>query len=315
MTAPRVEVEDLTKRHRDSRGIAGIDLAVGEGEIVGVLGDDGAGKTTLVRTLLGYLHPDRGEVRVLGFDMLRRSARRDAMNAVGYVPAQVGLPGGVTGRRLLEHWAELKPASAAIDLVDRFNVSLDRPVDGYDRTSRRRLAVVQAFMHEPRLAVLDEPTRDLDPPDRQALHRFLDEQADDGVAILLTGSDVAEIRRVCDRVAILREGRLVEVLGTAGLAERTGRIVRVRFREGAITRERLEGLRIGGVVDAERDPDGYLRLVVDGTVDLDELLDRLARMPLEDLEIREATMDEIFAFFYDEGELPGHRFEEVGEDA
>lgn len=310
-----IKVQDLTKEYPDDGGVAGIDLAADEGEIVGVLGDDGAGKTTLVRTLLGYLHPDRGKARLLGFDMLRRGHRRDAMNEVGYVPRAFDLPPGVTGRRLLEHWSELKEASASIDLVERFHIPLDQPVDGYDRTHRRRLAVVQAFMHQPQLAILDEPTRDLDPLDRQALHRFLREQADDGVTVLLTTADVAEARRACHRVAILREGRLVEVAGTARMAERTGKVVRVRFREGAITRERLERLRIGGVVDAERDPEGYLRLVVDGTVDLDELLDRLARMPVADVEIREATLDEIFAWLYDEGELPGNRFEEVGDDA
>lgn len=314
MTAA-IETDDLTKQHPGGDGIAGIDLEIDGGEIVGLLGDDGAGKTTLVRTLLGYLHPDRGAARMLEFDMLRRDHRRDAMNEIGYVPAELGLPGGVTGRRLLEHWAELKQVSAGIGLVDRFQVPLDQPVDRYGERSRRRLAVIQAFMHQPRLVVLDEPTRELDPLDRQALHRFLAEQADDGVTVLLTGSDVATARRVCDRVAILREGRLVEVAGTAEMAERTGKIARVKFREGAITRERLERLRIDGVVDAERDPDGYLRLALDGTVDLEELLDRLTRMPLEDVEIREATLEEVFTLFYDEGELPGTRFEEVGDDA
>jgi ABC-2 type transport system ATP-binding protein len=213
MTASAViETSGLTKDYGAGRGLFGLDLEVREGEVFGFLGPNGAGKSTTLRLLLDLIRPTAGRARVLGLD-----TRRDSLairRRVGFLPGDFALHPRLSGRVMLGHLAELRGGvdKRAIDsLAERFDADLDRPVRQLSTGNRQKLGLIQAFMHEPELLILDEPIAGLDPLVQQSFHALLTEVSDAGRTVLLSSHTLSEVERVTDRLAILREGRLVVV--------------------------------------------------------------------------------------------------------
>jgi len=209
---PAVLTERLTKDYGQGRGVFELDLEVRQGEILGFLGPNGAGKSTTMRLLLGLIGPTSGGATLLGLD-----AARDGLAArrrVGYLAGDFGLYPQLTGRAVLEYFARLhggvRPDRIAA-LSERFDADLDRPVHELSSGNRQKLGLVQAFMHDPELLVLDEPIAGLDPLVQRSFHDLLAEIREQGRSVLLSSHTLSEVDRVADRVAILRAGRLVVV--------------------------------------------------------------------------------------------------------
>jgi len=281
------------------RALESLDIAVREGEIFGFLGPNGAGKSTTIRLLLGYLHPTAGEGRVLGLDTVRDSVA--IRGRIGYLPGGIALYDSLTGAQLLEYLADLsgRPGSRRAELCDRLELSartLRRLVRDYSRGMRQKVGIVQALQHEPELAILDEPTEGLDPLMQRAFYEILDDLKAEGRTIFFSSHVLSEVERVCDRVAIIRRGRLVALEEISKLLARRKRNVDMRLEGPA---PRLEA--VPGVSHVEIG-DGRLTCRVEG--DVRPFLAAIAGAPIVDLTIEPAHLEEAFLEFYEENESP-----------
>jgi beta-exotoxin I transport system ATP-binding protein len=274
-----------------------LDIAVGEGEIFGFLGPNGAGKSTTIRLLLGFLHPTAGDGRVLGLDIRRDSVA--IRSRIGYLPGGIALYDSLTGEALLDYFAALsgRPPVRRADLCDQLELSsrtLRRLVRDYSRGMRQKIGIIQALQHDPELAILDEPTEGLDPLMQRAFYQILDTLKAKGRTIFFSSHVLSEVERVCDRVAIIRRGRLVATEEIASLLARQKRNVNMRLNGAP---PRMDG--VPGVSSVEAS-DGRLTCRVEG--DIRPFLAAIARAPIVDLTIEPAHLEEAFLELYEEGE-------------
>jgi beta-exotoxin I transport system ATP-binding protein len=246
-----IETEGLTKFYGGARGIEDISVAVERGEVFGFLGPNGAGKTTTIRTLLDLLHPSRGSATILGLDSHRDSVAIRAR--LGNLPGDFGYGKHSSGREALELLAKLRGVAGldrAEALARRFRADLDRPLGQLSRGNRQKVGLILAVFHQPELLILDEPTSGLDPLMQEEFLALVREERERGCAVFLSSHELDEVERVCDRVGIIRGGRLIAVERVADLLGRTTqrRRVEVEFAEPV----ELEDVRaIPGVVGAE----------------------------------------------------------------
>lgn len=285
-----IVLEDLTKRYGAARGVEDLSLTVEPGEVVGLLGPNGAGKTTTLRVLLGFLKPTAGSARVIGLDAWEQST--GIHERVGYLPGDVGLYNGLTARQILNYAAALRGKAPRMEeLAERFGLEWEKRAEDLSKGNRQKVGLVLAFMHDPDVAILDEPTSGLDPLLQNAFNELVDEERARGKAILLSSHLFSEIERLCDRTAILREGRLVALDRTSELRARAGTRVRVRFA-GHVDANRF---RIPGV-EVRAETERELDLVVHG--ELDAIVKRLAEHRVEALSVDAVSLEETFLSRY-----------------
>lgn len=233
---PAIELTGLTKTYGAVVGVERLTLTVRSGEVFGFLGPNGAGKTTTLRCLVGLLRPSGGRVKVLGLDPITDHGR--VAPHLGYLPGELRLYPELTGAQTLDLLSDLQgaPAPARDDLCDRLGLTgavLARPVGGYSRGMKQKLGLVQAMQHDPELVVLDEPTEGLDPLVQETFYAMLLGMAAAGRTVLLSSHVLPEVQRICGRVAIVRDGRLVKVESVAGLREARARRIRLAFEDGS----------------------------------------------------------------------------------
>jgi ABC-2 type transport system ATP-binding protein len=288
-----IEVSGLTKRYGEVVANEDLTFSVREGEIFGYLGPNGAGKTTTIRTLLGFQSPTEGTATMLGHDILDETELIEAKARVGYLPSSPGLDRDVTGEEYLDLHAALKGDERRGELLELFDPPLSRKIREYSSGNRQMLGIVQAFMHDPDLVVMDEPTAGLDPLKQESFNRFLRAEADAGLTVFLSSHVLGEVRRVCDRVGIIRDGRLAALEDIDDLLERGGKRVRIH------TDEPLGGdvLGLDGVVGLEREG-REARFTFTGSYT--ELLGALAAYGVVDLEVEEPPIEDVFMHFYGE---------------
>ena len=210
MTRPPVVLDHLTKTFGPRRGIGDVTLTVEEGQVVGFLGPNGAGKSTTIRCLLGLYHPTSGQARVLGHDPT--DAGRGFLSDVGYIPGELRLPESLSGADVLDRCARIRGLTGTTcrdELVERFGAEVDRPLKVLSKGNKQKLGIILAFMHRPRLLVLDEPTSGLDPLLRGEFTALVRRTVDEGRTVFLSSHDLDEVQQLADRVAIIKEGRLV----------------------------------------------------------------------------------------------------------
>ncbi|GAB7013042.1 ABC transporter ATP-binding protein [Halolamina salina] len=322
---PAIRTDGLTKYYGDVRGIEDLSLSVEEGEVFGFLGPNGAGKTTVIRTLLGFQSPTRGSATVLGADVEDAEALREARSRVGYLPSEPGFDERVTGRRLLEYHGELRGDTRSDELLELFDPPLDRPVGDYSRGNRQMLAIVLAFMHDPDLLIMDEPTSGLDPLKQETFLEFVRTERERGTTFFFSSHVLSEVRKVCDRVGIVRDGHLVEVSTVDSLLDRSGKQVRVTLGDspdkGAFDLPGAHDVTVGGRTQWDDDEnasreDGVTTVSFTYTGRYEPLLRRLLEHDLRDLAIEEAPLEDVFMRFYDtDAEETVERVEAEAEDA
>jgi ABC-2 type transport system ATP-binding protein len=221
----------LSKDYGSGRGLFGLDLEVREGEIFGFLGPNGAGKSTTMRLLLDLIRPSAGSAEIFGLDTVRDSLA--IRRRVGFLPGDLALYPKLSGRANLDHLAALR---GGVDqrvqdaLVQRFGADLDRPVRELSTGNRQKLGLIQAFMHEPELLILDEPIAGLDPLVQQSFHALLAEVSAQGRTVFLSSHTLSEVERVTHRLAILRQGRLVVVDSLENLRKVAVQRLEIDFR-------------------------------------------------------------------------------------
>jgi ABC-2 type transport system ATP-binding protein len=288
-----IELDRLTKRYGAARGIEDVTMTVERGEVFGFLGPNGAGKTTTIRTVLDLLHPTSGAARVFGLD-----SRRDALAIharLGNLPGDFSYDPRLSGRELVTYLADLRGVRGlgrATELAERFEADLDRPLAELSRGNRQKIGLVQAGFHDPELLVLDEPTGGLDPLMQEAFLAFVAEERQRGRTVFLSSHELDEVQRVCDRVGIIRDGRLVAV---ENVEEITGRAYRHVTLEFADRVDPDEFRRLPGVTDL--DPDAR-RISFKATGDLDPVIKAAARHTVTDIELVRPTLEEVFLTYY-----------------
>jgi ABC-2 type transport system ATP-binding protein len=293
-----VETRELTKRYGSARGIEGLSMEVEQGEVFGFLGPNGAGKTTTIRTLLDLLHPTGGSAEVLGMD-----SRRDgvAIRArVGNLPGDFAYDPRLTGREMLSFFAHLRALPGlgrATELAERFRADLDRPLGELSRGNRQKLGLIQALFHEPELLILDEPTGGLDPLMQEEFLAVVGEERERGHTVFLSSHELDEVQRACDRVAIIRGGRLIAVEQVAELLDRAVRHVSIEFDAPV---DPAEFRALPGVSALEVDG---ARLSFKVAGDLDPVIKATAGHPVRDMELARASLEEVFLTYY-EGRRP-----------
>jgi ABC-2 type transport system ATP-binding protein len=289
-----IETSSLTKRYGTDRGVEDLDLAVHEGEIFGFLGPNGAGKTTTIRTLLDLLHPTSGTARIFGLDSQADS--RAIRARVGNLPGEFSYEERLTGEQILSLFGRMRgveASSSTAALAERFQADLTRPLRELSRGNRQKVGLVQALFHDPELLILDEPTGGLDPLMQEEFLKVIAEHRDRGATVFLSSHDLAEVERVCDRVGIIRAGRLVAVESVEEMRARAYRQVTVTFKEPP-SRDRLT--RLKGVENVEIDG---ITARFKATSRIDEVLKEIVRHEILDIEITRPTLEELFLTYYD----------------
>ena len=232
MTKPFIRVKNLTKDYGHGRGVFNISLQVGEGECYGFLGPNGAGKTTTIRHMMGFSKPQIGRCTVLGSDCLKNAA--ELKNVIGYLPGEVALPAGLTGEGFLKMTLKMHGCSDdsfCRQLLERFELKADKKTREMSLGEKRKLAIVAAFMHDPRILILDEPTSGLDPVMQQEFINFVKEEKERGKTIFLSSHIFSEVDAVCDRIAIIKDGMIVSEFKADELRKTQDSIYVIRFED------------------------------------------------------------------------------------
>jgi ABC-2 type transport system ATP-binding protein len=273
--------------------VFGLDLRVAPGQIFGFLGPNGAGKTTTIRLLLSYLKPDAGSARVLGLD-----ARRDAValrRHIGYLPAEFNLYEPMTGHALIGYLARYRPPgslSRAHDLAERLSIKLDGKIRHYSKGMKQKVALIQAMMHDPDLLILDEPSDGFDPLIQQEFHQMLREARTRGKTVFLSSHILSEVEQLCDKVAIIRGGKLLAVEEVAHLQARKVRLLNLVFDAPIDAREvRLPH----ATFRSQQGRQASFAYAGEGR----ELLAALAALPVSDFTLEPARLEEIFLGYYE----------------
>jgi ABC-2 type transport system ATP-binding protein len=292
MTA--IDVSGLTKSYDGFVANDDLTFTVETGEVFGYLGPNGAGKSTTIRTLLGFQSPTAGSATLLGHDIRDARALREAKARIGYLPSEPAFDPTVTGEEFLDYQGALKGDSRRDELLDLFTPPLEKRIREYSSGNRQMLGIVQAFMHDPDLLVMDEPTSGLDPLKQETFNAFLRDERDAGKTVFFSSHILGEVRRVCDRVGIIREGRLVTVEDVETLLERGGKRVHLH------TEDPLDesALALDGVVAFER---VGREAQFTFTGDYNDLLSALADHSVVDIDIEEPPIEEVFMHFYGDG--------------
>jgi ABC-2 type transport system ATP-binding protein len=295
---PAVTLHQLSKSFGTVTALRSASLTVRQGEVFGFLGLNGAGKTTTIRILLDLLRPSGGSAALFGHDCQRDSRRTRAL--VGYLPGELGLYPDLTGGGVLELLARLSatPVRSVYrdDLLERLELSradLARPIREYSTGMKRKLGIVQALQADPPLLLLDEPTEGLDPLVQRALNDVLFELRRRGRTVFMSSHVLSEVERVCDRLAVIRNGEIALVSTVAEVRRMGGRLVRVHLAREAPVIALPPGMSF-----ADQSPTVW-QIRVPG--DVGPLVAALAGLPVRDLEIVEPALEDVLRGFYREG--------------
>ncbi len=289
-----LSAQQLTRNYGQRRGIEAVDLSVNAGEIFGFLGPNGAGKTTTIRILLGLLRPSHGVARILGLDCWSQSAF--IKQQVGYLPGDVRLYPWFTGKNALKIVGDIRGQDDVRQrgraLLERFQLGENVPVRKMSRGMRQKLGIVLALAHNPRLLILDEPTSGLDPLMCDELYRCLHEAAAVGTTVFFSSHTLSEVELLCERVAIVRAGRIVADETMAALRRRAQRAVTLRF----LPNSGSETLQPPDFLEIEDRTELVWRGEITGPTS--QLVAWAARQPLEDLEISPPSLESLFRRYY-----------------
>ncbi|HSJ70839.1 MAG TPA: ABC transporter ATP-binding protein [Acidimicrobiia bacterium] len=290
-----IETSGLTKYYGSNPGIVELDLAVAEGEVFGFLGPNGAGKSTTIRTLLNFLFPTSGSGTVLGMDIVKDSL--EIRRRTGYLPGDLSMYDTMTAREFLTYFANLRGVKAGarmVELADRFDLDLDRRIKEYSTGNRQKVGLVNAFMHDPELLILDEPTAGLDPLLQQEFQELIREVREEGRTVFLSSHILPEVDRVADRVGIVREARLIEVDTLERFKAKAHRSVTIQFSAPV---ELSAFNRLENVTSAEsRNNGSVVMMTVRG--DIDAVVKEAARYDVVSISTRAGELEEVFLSYY-----------------
>lgn len=294
-TASIAQTDALTKRYGSSRGIDDVTFAIHDGEVFGFLGPNGAGKTTTIRTLMGLLRPTSGRATIGGLDCWGQAT--EVKRLVGYLPGEFSFDPGLTGAQILNYLANLRGGvdhAYMNSLVERLELDPTKKFREYSRGNKQKVGLAQAFMGKPRLLILDEPTSGLDPLNQQEFYKLVAETRADGRSVFLSSHILPEVEHTCDRVGIIREGRLVKVGGVGELKDLRQRVLEAQFG-GPAEATWFSGLP--GVISVTTDEPNTARVTLTG--DMADALRVAVEHGALNVATHEPSLEDIFLRFYE----------------
>lgn len=285
-----IETKRLTKNYGRRRGITELNLCVKEGDFYGFIGPNGAGKSTTIRMLLGFLSPSGGQAQIFGMDIVKEKTQ--ILSGIGYLPSETMFYGGLKVRDILRFSADLRKQDCrkeAALLCERLELDVSRKIDELSFGNRKKVGIVCALQHKPRLYVLDEPTSGLDPLMQREFYTILKERNQEGATVFLSSHVLSEVQRYCSHAAIIREGRLL----AADRVERLGHTGAKRVTLCGVTKPPA----LDGIKDI-KEGSGTVSFLYSGTPG--RLLKALSEMELTDVTVAEPDMEEVFMHYYGE---------------
>ncbi len=285
-----IKTKGLTKYYGKILGIEDLNFSVKRGEIFGFLGPNGAGKTTTIRTLLGLLSPTSGEAYIFGKNI--KESIVEIRSLVGYIPGELALYEHLTGRQFLNYFSSLRNTDLPLldKLLEIFEIPLDRKIKGYSKGMKQKMGIVQAFMDDPEIVILDEPTSGLDPLLQQKFYEFILSERKNGRTMFFSSHILSEVDKICDRVAIIREGKLVALEDVDSLKSKLGKFIRLKIKELPSTFKGPENMKI---------VDGWIAFQTSDNVD--KWIKEISKYTVLDLEINEFSLEDIFIRYYEGG--------------
>lgn len=286
-----IQLSNLTKYYGKSKGILNLNLDVKEGEFFGFIGPNGAGKSTTIRTLLGLITPSSGQAKI--FDETIRQRNPQIRSHIGYLPSEAVFYRGMNVKDLLKLSADLhhKDCSAEREILcRRLQLDVNRKVDELSFGNRKKVAIVSALQHQPKLLILDEPTSGLDPLMQREFFHIIRERNEQGATVFLSSHVLSEIQRNCTRAAIIREGRIIACDRVEALSKTNAKRISVH---GQVSLDSLEEIR------DLKENDGVFSFLYGG--DIHRLLETLSAGTITDLSISDPDLDEIFLHYYENG--------------
>ncbi|MEH7344196.1 ABC transporter ATP-binding protein [Bacillus sp. JJ1532] len=287
-----VELKNLTKSYKKNRGIMDVSFSIEEAEIFGFIGPNGAGKSTTIRTLLNFIYPTSGNATIFGKDIIKHS--KEIRQNVGYLPSEVQYYDDMKVVDLLKYSARFHGnfySTRMKDLADRLDLDINRKIEDLSFGNRKKVGIVQALLHEPKLIILDEPTSGLDPLIQNHFFELLAEERDKGATIFFSSHILSEVQKMCDRVAIIKEGKLVAVETIEHLTKNKVKNITIIFEHPEQFSFTVDGI-------LKREVNGKeVTLLYSG--EIKALLQHLIDLPVQDVLIEEPTLEEVFMHYYE----------------
>lgn len=291
-----IKTTNLTKYYGRVLGIENLNMSVEEGEIYGFIGPNGAGKSTTIRTLLSLIYPTSGSAEVLGHDIIK--GKREILRQTGYLPSEVFYYDNMRARDLLNYSATFykKDCSARItELANRLNLDLKKKIEDMSYGNKKKVGIIQGLLHSPKLIVLDEPTGGLDPLMQQTFFDIIREENDKGVTVLFSSHILSEVQKMCDRVAIIKDGSIIKVEDMSEMRRSSFKKVIMTFVDPV----QAQAFEIAGAANLNRHGDD-VDFVYKG--DTNVLSAAVAACNLTNLQIEEPDLEEVFMHYYGRGE-------------
>jgi ABC-2 type transport system ATP-binding protein len=289
-----IETKKLTKYYGKARGIVDVDISVEEGEIFGFIGPNGAGKSTTIRTLLGLIKKSAGSATIFGMDCEKDKVK--ILAEVGYLPGEVFYYDNMRAIDLLRYSASFykKDCTKRIaELADALSLDLNKKIEDMSLGNKKKVGIVQGLLHSPRLIVLDEPTSGLDPLMQRTFFDLIQRENERGATVLFSSHILGEVQRICDRVAIIKEGRIVDLRSIDDLRKNS-------YKKVSFTASQpLSGFSLAGAREIAQDG-STTSFLYNG--EIAPLLQTLANLPLINADISEPELEEIFLHYYEGGE-------------
>lgn len=287
-----IEFKNLTKTYGKARGIENISFNVEEGEIFGFIGPNGAGKSTAIRTMLSIIYPTSGSVSIFGKDSVKDA--KEIKKNIGYLPSEVFYYDNMKVIDLLKYSASFykKDCSKRIhELAENMNLDLNKKIDDLSFGNRKKVGIVQALLHEPKLIILDEPTGGLDPLMQQKFFEILREENKKGATILFSSHILSEVQKMCSRVAIIKEGKLVKLEKISTLKETNHKKFQIEVKdkidENYFKINGVSSLNVNG---------NNISFLFRG--DINEMVKKLSKIDIANILIEEPDLEEIFMHYY-----------------
>lgn len=294
MNAPIVDITDLSKFYGKARGIEHINLEINEGEIFGFIGPNGAGKSTTIRILMNMIFPTSGSARIMGLDVIRDT--RKIKTQVGYIPSDANAYSAMDVSEFLTYciaFYEVNNGEHRItELAGLFDLDLNRKIADLSLGNRKKVSIVQSLLHSPKLLILDEPTTGLDPLMQSVFFELLRTENQKGMTILYSSHILTEVQMLCKKVAIIKEGRIIQLEDIDNLRKKQLKKVSIEFD----SRTDKENIKIPGIENEIMGPGNLVTFMYSGNIN--ELTGFLSGKKINNLMIEEPSLDEIFLHYY-----------------
>ena len=290
-----IETNNLCKSYGKSRGIIDVNLKIKEGEIFGFVGPNGAGKSTTIRTLLNFIFPTSGSARILGKEMVKESS--EIKKYIGYVPSEVKFYDEVKVKDIIKYSASFynNVNKEEIDkLYKILDVDVNKKMSELSLGNKKKVAIVQALIHKPKLLILDEPTNGLDPLIQKKLFELLEEARKNGTTVFLSSHNLVEVESLCDRVAVIKDGKIIDTIVIEKLAKKLG--LRIVIKSNEINEDKINEIN-GQVISKEKN-----EFIFHYNNGVDALVKELSKYKIEKLLISEQTLEDTFMNYYERKE-------------